>query len=368
MSSNNKPAARIGFAAAGGLALLGLAHADMIDPTTLKKGDTGPRTPYGETAQEQANKLVMFNWLYTNAAERNPQKSFELYVSKDYCNHGHLSTQGQKDCSGYDETYKRWVSRYGVPLTPGQKIELPRLSAVNGEMVTMYGEGVDIFRVKDGKITDHWDASPPAEAHIKAHHPDFEKWLLGDRKTKPPGYEGESTTAVTVTQAMIDKVDVGPVTPYGETPKEAAAKRIMFEFNHLNMVLGKPKEAYEKYVAKNFCNHGHLSTYMKKDCSNYDESLAGAISRGGKAAKVGDKLEIPTMASVNGEMVTMYGAGVDIFRVVNGKITDHWDASPGAEITIKAHDKAFVDRMVRTVAGEKVGPPTPAAAPAAPAK
>jgi len=38
-------------------------------------------------------------------------------------------------------------------------------------MVTMWGEGVDIFRVHNGKITDHWDASPPDTATVKAHAP-----------------------------------------------------------------------------------------------------------------------------------------------------------------------------------------------------
>jgi predicted SnoaL-like aldol condensation-catalyzing enzyme len=354
--------------AAISIAVLNTASAEMLDPATLRKGEVGPLTPYGETAKEAAAKKIMYEWLYTNAVERNPQQAFATYVSKDYCNHGHLSTRGQKDCSDYQETVTRWVNNYGKPLQPGQKIEWPTLASVNGEMVTMYGEGVDIFRVKDGKITDHWDASPPAAAHIKAHAPGFLQWLLSERKGPPPGYEGPSTTAVTVTQAMLDKIDVGPVTPYGETAKEIANKRVMFEFNHLNMVLAQPKQAYEKYVSKNYCNHGHLSTRMQKECSGYDESLAGALTRYTKAAKVGDKLEIPTMASVNGEMVTLYGAGVDIFRVVDGKITDHWDGSPPAEVNIKAHAADFVDRMVRTVAGEKDLPMGPGPVAPAPAK
>ncbi|MGC3981451.1 MAG: hypothetical protein QM808_09345 [Steroidobacteraceae bacterium] len=344
------------------IALTGIAittHADMIDPALVKKGDTGLSTPYGETAAELANKKVMFDWIYMNMVERKPREAFEKYVSKDYCNHGHLSTGGQRECAGYWETYERWVKNYSTPLKPGEKIEMPNLASVNGEMITMFGAGVDIFRVKDGKITDHWDASPPAEATIKAHHPDFAKWVMGDRKDKPPMLAGATPGGIIVDRKVMTAVDVGPLTPYGETKAEQAAKRIVFSWNYVAMVLGKPKDAADKYLADNFCDHSHMVTAGKKDCATRAELLAGPNGQR-QPAKLGERLEIPTMGSVNGEIVTMYGAGIDIFKVVNGKITDHWDASPPREVTIEAHSPAVVDHMINVINGDaKPGSPPP---------
>ncbi|MGC3980391.1 MAG: hypothetical protein QM808_03940 [Steroidobacteraceae bacterium] len=144
------------------VSLAGIAQAAKIDPTTVKKGDTGPEGPFGETPAETANKKVLFDMVYTMMVERKPREAFEKYVSKDYCNHGHLATRMERECSTYEEQLSRWEKEYGKPLTKGEKIEMPNMATVNGEMVTMFGEGIDIFRVHNGKITDHWDASPPA--------------------------------------------------------------------------------------------------------------------------------------------------------------------------------------------------------------
>ncbi|MGC3980616.1 MAG: hypothetical protein QM808_05085 [Steroidobacteraceae bacterium] len=153
-------------------ALIGTAAmAIEVDPATIKRGDVGPVTPYGELPEEAAAKRVMFDWLYMLEVERKPKEAFEKYVSKNYCNHSHISTKGKKPCFSYEETLASWIERHPEPLKPGQKIEIPTMASVNGEMVTMYGAGVDVFRVVDGKITDHWDGSPPAEVTIKAHDP-----------------------------------------------------------------------------------------------------------------------------------------------------------------------------------------------------
>lgn len=144
-------------------------------------------------------------------------------------------------------------------------------------------------------------------------------------------------------------INVGPITPYGETADETKNKRILFEFVHLENIEFKPKEAFEKYVSKDYCDHGHLATRGAKACAGYDETLASWISRHKSAPKPGDVLELPTAASVDGEMVTMYGKGVDIFRVHDGKITDHWDASPPEAENIPAHDAVFVEKIAKEV-------------------
>jgi predicted SnoaL-like aldol condensation-catalyzing enzyme len=304
--------------------------------------------------------------------ERQPALAFDTYVSRDYCNHGHLSTGGQRDCMGFDETRVRWLRNYGQPLKPGELVEVPYMATVNGEMVTMYGEGVDIFRVHNGKLTDHWDASPPARITLKAHAPGFADWVMGERTGKPPSNgtaEPGAGSGMLVDDRVFTAVDVGPLTPYGETAREMAAKRVPFARNYMSMIQGKSKAAIEKYVSPEFCDHSHMMTRGRKDCATRAELIASPMGNRA-AAKLGDRIEMPYMATVDGEMVTMYGAGVDIFRVKDGLITDHWDASPPAAVTVREHGPEVVERMMKVLAGELPvgigpGPGSTTASPAA---
>lgn len=171
-------------------------------------------------------------------------------------------------------------------------------------------------------------------------------------------------------KAMCASGDVGPRTTYGETKEEAAAKKIAFQWACGVLVEGKAKEAFEKYVSKDFCDHSHMANAGLKPCATYDETMKMFSGMAGMMTKNG-KIEFPVVATVNGEMVSQYGAGVDIFRVHDGKITDHWDASPPVKRNIDAHDQAFSDRMQKQIdtGVRQPGAGIPGAAPpSAPAK
>lgn len=149
-------------------------------------------------------------------------------------------------------------------------------------------------------------------------------------------------------KAMCDRGDTGPRTVYGETKDEAAAKKIMVTWTCMTLVQGKVKEAFERYVSKDFCDHSHMANAGLKPCSDYAE-VERMFTRMSKMMVHDGKIEFPTSAVVNGELVTQYGAGVDSWRVHEGKITDHWDASPAVAVTLSAHDKSFSDRMQKQI-------------------
>jgi predicted SnoaL-like aldol condensation-catalyzing enzyme len=159
---------------------------------------------------------------------------------------------------------------------------------------------------------------------------------------------------------------VGPRTVYGETKAESAAKKVMYDWYCLAIVNGKAKEAFEKYVSKDICDHSHMMNAGLKACGGYDEML-GMFSGMGAMMSKGTTMEFPLYATVNGDLVTQYGEGVDIFRVnAQGKITDHWDASPPKDVTLKAHDQGFSDRMQQQIdTGKRAGPPGGAGGPGA---
>jgi len=153
---------------------------------------------------------------------------------------------------------------------------------------------------------------------------------------------------ISVARARCAAGDVGPRTVYGETPAEASAKKIAFEWACGVLVEGRVKQAFAQYVAKDFCDHGHLVTAGLERCGTYAETLRDFERMSGRMVHNG-MIEFPTSAAVDGEMVTQYGAGADIFRVHDGKITDHWDASPPVDVSLKAHGKAFADHMQQQI-------------------
>jgi hypothetical protein len=74
----------------------------------------GADTPYGETAAEKQAKKIAFDWNCLSMVEGKVEEAFAKYVSRDWCDHSHLVTSGQKDCGNYDETlvsFKRTAVR-----------------------------------------------------------------------------------------------------------------------------------------------------------------------------------------------------------------------------------------------------------------
>jgi hypothetical protein len=114
--------------------------------------------------------------------------------------------------------------------------------------------------------------------------------------------------------------------------------------------------AFEKYVAKDWCDYGHLINQMKKLCGSFNEAIAFFSRFTGKPLADTEMIEFPLMSSVNGPMVTMYGTGVDVFEVRHGKIVAHYDASPMKGITLK--DK-LPEHLPPWVPGSSRGTGTP---------
>lgn len=140
--------------------------------------------------------------------------------------------------------------------------------------------------------------------------------------------------------------DTGPVTSYGEFPEETAAKRIVFEWNCAMMVERNVEAAFERYVAEDWCDHAHMVTRGENRCGTYEETMALFARMNSEPLEDDEIIEFPTQYMVNGDHVTVYGAGVDIFRVVNGKLTDHWDASPTRAISFEDKPEGMAERIM----------------------
>jgi hypothetical protein len=149
-------------------------HADMIPGAQAKalcaKGDMGPTTSYGETPQETADKKVVFEWNCMVFVDRKVDEAFAKYVSKDWCDYGHLINHMKKTCGTREETMAMFRRMTSAPLGDKDMVAFPPQATVNGPMVTVYGEGVDIFEVRNGKLVAHYDASPTKAVSFKDHH------------------------------------------------------------------------------------------------------------------------------------------------------------------------------------------------------
>lgn len=105
-----------------------------------------------------------------------------------------------------------------------------------------------------------------------------------------------------------------PMAP--ESAAETRNKQIVVDWFRLCFEQGKAAEAFPKYVSRSFVEH---SRRMR---GNYDSALAGL-------SKMGARGDMKIVAAIDDDMVTLNTkVGIDIFRVKDGRITDHWEGNP----------------------------------------
>ena len=128
----------------------------------------------------------------------------------------------------------------------------------------------------------------------------------------PPGAGGPTGGGAAMTQQV-------------DSAEDTARKAVVQNFGDL-IDQGKADEAFAKYMSRDFVDHSYMAKrMMKKDKPGYDDVLPFFKNWMARRADEGNKKLVAELV-VNDDMVTYNGRrGQDIFRVVNGKITDHWD-------------------------------------------
>lgn len=111
-----------------------------------------------------------------------------------------------------------------------------------------------------------------------------------------------------------------------DTPQETANKQTVEAWGAL-LDQGMIDEAFQKYVSRNFVDHSEMARAMAKT-RNLGYTRVLAIFKVFLAQPSSQK--IVQKISADDDMVTVQGRlGQDIYRVRNGKITDHWDTLGG---------------------------------------
>jgi predicted SnoaL-like aldol condensation-catalyzing enzyme len=116
-------------------------------------------------------------------------------------------------------------------------------------------------------------------------------------------------------------------TAFAADPATEANKKVAVDFFNLVLVQKKPQEGFDKYAGKTYIQHnpvaddGHAPAI--KFLSDWFAKNPRAIIQIKRVIAEGDLVAIHHHMRTSPEVRGM--AAVDIFRVENGKVVEHWD-------------------------------------------
>ena len=129
------------------------------------------RAPLSET---ERNRVVVQDFARLFYAEKNVRAAFEKYVVPDYIQHNPNILDGRKAAiAALEPKFSNPSARFTI-----QRI------VVDGEFAVIHLHGqpdpaalggavADIYRLRQGKIVEHWDVLQPVPANAANPHPMF---------------------------------------------------------------------------------------------------------------------------------------------------------------------------------------------------
>lgn len=123
--------------------------------------------------REEANKKLVVTF-YQKLFGDKDLSVIDRYIADDYIQHNPTMTDGKK---GLKDAVTKWFEG-----APKEKVDIPHVAA-DGDLVFLHVRGknqqgelqaiVDIFRVKNNKIVEHWDVIQDAPKQSANDHPMF---------------------------------------------------------------------------------------------------------------------------------------------------------------------------------------------------
>lgn len=121
--------------------------------------------PAHADATSDANKRVVMDMIQMLFVDHKVDEAIDKYFAPDYIQHNPMVATGREPVRGF---FKQFYAQ-----TPQAHVNIKRVVA-EGDLVVVHYNGVftadpndrgfavvDIFRVKDGKIVEHWDVMMP---------------------------------------------------------------------------------------------------------------------------------------------------------------------------------------------------------------
>ncbi len=235
--------------------------------------------------------------------DRDPS-AVDRWVASDYRQHSSLAADGPEALRGLVA---------GLPS--GFRYELARVIA-DGDLVALHGVyhgfgpeplvAFDLFRVRDGKLAEHWDGLTPLAATTAS---------------------GRSQTD-------------GPAEPLATAPTEAS-RALVAEFAQ-RILKDADYSVLTDYIS--------TETYHQHNPEAAD-GLDGFGAAAAKWAEQGRDLVYKTVHRVvaEGDLVLLQSEGEfgepvaywDLFRVADGRIVEHWDVIAPIPATLPHHNGLF---------------------------
>jgi len=150
------------------------ALADDAAQASGAQASAGHPAAAAGTCPHSAREIVeKFNVLFYT--ERNIRKAFETWVAPDYIQHNPVAADGRDNAIAALEPF--------VQKSPEFRYEVKRVIA-EGDFVAVHVHGkptpgdrgfavVDIFRIENCKIAEHWDVIQPVPEKSANPHPMF---------------------------------------------------------------------------------------------------------------------------------------------------------------------------------------------------
>jgi predicted SnoaL-like aldol condensation-catalyzing enzyme len=207
-------------------------------------------------------------------------------------------------------------------LTPDKYVNIVDNILADGELVAIKSRlftspqdrgrtFVDIWRVQDGKLGEHWDViQPTAESPLN------------------PASMGCGAIA---SYAEGLKADVSQPTcgPPGDPSHRAASLATVEAYLAMGQQPGRALEAVNRFIADDFLQHSPHIAPGKTGLADYLQARAGAAASSGRTSRIarvladGDFVLVHRRVTTNADRRGV--AYADLFRVRDGKIAEHWD-------------------------------------------